>query len=240
MLRAPGAQGPATAMAPYAKVGSGPLDLQAARIAMVDSQVRPNDVTDRHLIAAMAAIPREVFLPVDRQVFAYADAPAETVPGRWMAAARDFSKLVNAAAIVETDRILDIAPGTGYSTAVLARLGASIVALEQDEANAKALREGLSRAGVSGVDILVGALKAGAPSKAPFDVIHVNGAIEDVPKAWLDQLADGGRLVAVVAEGGIRRARVHTRSGGKTAWRAPFDAAIPILPGFERAAEFRF
>ncbi len=215
------------------------MDLQAARIAMIDSQVRPNDVTDRRLIAAMAEIPREAFVPAGRQVMAYTDAPVETGPGRWMATPRDFSKLINAAAILETDRILDIAPGTGYSTAVLARLGASVVALEQDEANAKSLRDGLARAGVRGVDIVIGALKAGAPSKAPFDVIHVNGAIEDVPKAWLDQLAEGGRLVAVVADGGIRRARVYTRSGGKTAWRTPFDASTPVLPGFERAAEFR-
>jgi protein-L-isoaspartate(D-aspartate) O-methyltransferase len=214
------------------------LDLQAARAAMIDSQVRPNDVTDRRLIAAMAAVPREAFVSANRLTLAYADAPVETGAGRWMAAARDFSKLVNAAAVLETDRVLDVAPGAGYSTAILARLALSVVALE-DDANAPALREGLGKAGVSGAEIVTGSLKAGAPSKAPFDVIHVNGAVEDVPKAWLDQLAEGGRLVTVVLEAGVRRARVYTRSGGKTAWRAPFDSAAPILPGFERAAEFR-
>jgi len=238
MLRAPGAQGP-DAAAVGAQVGSASLDLQAARAAMIDSQVRPNDVTDRRLIAAMAAVPRDAFVPANRLSLAYADAPVETGPGRWMAAARDFSKLVNAAAILETDRVLDVAPGAGYSTAILVRMASAVVALEQDEAAATALREALDKAGVSATKIVAGPLKAGVPSEAPFDVIHVNGAIEEVPKAWLDQLAEGGRLVAVVAEKGIRRARVYTRSGGKTAWRAPFDAATPALPGFERAAEFR-
>jgi protein-L-isoaspartate(D-aspartate) O-methyltransferase len=210
------------------------LDLEAARTAMIDSQVRPNDVTDRRLIAAMGAVHRETFLPAARRASAYADVMVETGPGRWMIAPRDFSKLVNVAAIRETDRILDIAPGCGYSAAVLARMGASVVALEQDEAAAKVVRDA-----VGGIEVLAGPLKAGAPSKAPFDVIFVNGAVEDVPQAWLDQLADGGRLAVAVLENGVRRARIYTRSGGKTAYRTPFDTAIPMLPGFERAAEFR-
>jgi protein-L-isoaspartate(D-aspartate) O-methyltransferase len=213
------------------------LDLEAARIAMVDSQVRPNDVTDRRLIAAMGAIPRENFVPESRRASAYADAMVEAAPGRWLIAARDFSKLVNLTAIREDDRILDIAPGTGYSSAVLARLGAGVVALEQDEAATKILKDKV--AGVPGVEVLAGSLKAGAPSKAPFDVIFVNGAVEEVPQAWLDQLAEGGRLAVAVSEAGVRRARIYTRSGGKTAYRTPFDTAIPMLPGFEKAAEFR-
>ncbi len=215
------------------------MDLEAARTAMIDSQVRVNDVTDRRLIAAMAAVPREVFAPASLRASAYADIMVETGPGRWMIAARDWSKLVNIAAIRETDRVLDIAGGTGYSAAVLTRVAASVVALEQDEAAASAMRDALAKAGAAGVEVVSGPLKAGFPSKAPFDVIIVNGSVEEVPQAWLDQLAEGGRLSVAVAEGGIRRARVYTRSGGKTAWRTPFDTAIPLLPGFEKAAEFR-
>jgi protein-L-isoaspartate(D-aspartate) O-methyltransferase len=215
------------------------LDLQAARAAMIDSQVRTNDVTDRRLISAIGVVPREVFVPAHRQSVAYAEAPVETTPGRWLAAARDFSKLLNVAAIENDDRVLDIAPGTGYSTAVLKQLANSVVALELDEPTAQLLRGCLGKAGVSGVDVVVGALKAGAPGKGPFNVIHVNGAIEDVPQAWLDQLAEGGRLAVVVSEGGVRRARLYTRSGGKTAWRTPFDSSTPALPGFERVREFR-
>jgi protein-L-isoaspartate(D-aspartate) O-methyltransferase len=213
------------------------VDLEAARTAMIDSQVRVNDVTDRRLIAAMAAVPRETFVPASKRASAYADISVETGPGRWMTAARDFSKLVNIAAIRETERVLDIAPGTGYSTAVLARMGGSVVALEQDEAAAKVVRDSL--AGAANVEVISGPLKAGAPGMAPFDVIFVNGAVEVVPQAWLDQLAEGGRLAVAVTEGGFRRGRVYTRSGGKTAWRTPFDTSIPMLPGFEKAEEFR-
>lgn len=204
---------------------------------MIDSQVRVNDVTDRRLISAMASVAREAFVPAGRRAVAYAELPIETVAGRWLMPARDFSKLVNALQIREGERILDIAPGTGYSSAVLARLG-SVVALEEGDA-AKALGEGLTAAGVTGVDIVSGSLKAGAPGKGPFDAIFVNGTVEVVPQAWLDQLAEGGRLAVAVAEGGVRRARIYTRAGGKSAWLTPFDSAPPALPGFEKAAEFR-
>jgi protein-L-isoaspartate(D-aspartate) O-methyltransferase len=216
------------------------VDLEAARTAMIESQVRVNDVTDRRLIGALTAVPREVFVPAAKRASAYADIAVETRPGRWMAAARVFSKLVNITALRPEDRVLDIAPGTGYSSAVLSRLAASVVALEEDEAAAKILREGLAAANVSGVEVVAGPLKAGVPSKGPYDVIIVNGAIEEVPAAWLAQLAEGGRLAVAVAEGSVRRARIYTASGGKTAWRTPFDTPIPVLPGFEKAAEFRF
>src|SRR5262245_5902431 len=134
---------------------------------MIDSQVRPNDVTDRRLIAAMASVPREVFVPAGREVVAYADAPIETGPGRWMAAARDFSKLINVAAILDTDRVLDIAPGAGYSVAVLAKVAASVIALEQDEAAAKTVRDNLAKAGTTGVEVVAGPLKSGLAAQAP-------------------------------------------------------------------------
>ncbi len=216
------------------------MDFSAARTALIDSQVRPNDVTDRRLIGAMASIPREVFVPASRRAAAYADVAVETGAGRWLITARDFSKLVNIAGVRPEDRVLDIAPGTGYSTAVLARMASTVVALEQDEASVKTLKEGLAAAGVAGIETMAGPLKAGAPGKGPFDVIFVNGAVEEVPAAWLSQLAEGGRLVVAVIEGGVCRARIYTASGGKTAWRTPFDAPVPALPGFERAAEFRF
>ena len=215
------------------------MDIEAARTAMIESQVRVNDVTDRRVIAALGAVPREVFVPADKRAMAYADIAVQTRPGRWMAAARDFSKLINTTGIRPEDRVLDIAPGTGYSSAVLAQLAGSVVALEEDEAAAKILKDGLAAAGVSGVEVVSGNLKAGFPSKGPFDVIIVNGAVELVPDAWLAQLAENGRLAVAVSEGGVRRARIYTASGGKTAWRTPFDTPMPPLPGFEKAAEFR-
>lgn len=215
------------------------MDLEAARTAMIDSQVRVNDVTDRRLIGAMSAVRRELFVPASRRAAAYADMAVETGSGRWLAAARDFSKLVNITQIRPQDRVLDIAPGTGYSSAVLSRLAAEVVALEQDDAAANTLKQGLAAAGVTGVEVVAGDLKAGVPAKGPFDVIFVNGAVEDVPAAWLAQLAEGGRLAVAVSEGAVGRARLYTASGGKAAWRTPFDTSIPALPGFEKAAEFR-
>lgn len=207
---------------------------------MIDSQVRPNDVTDRRLIAAIAAVPREDFVPPGRETLAYADRAIETGPGRFMMAARDFAKLVNAGAITDEDRVLDIAPGSGYSTVVLAKLAKSVVALETDDAAAGAVRDAVARHGGGNVEAIAGPLDAGAPGKGPFNVIFVNGAVEVVPDAWIGQLAEGGRLTVVVDEGVVRRARVYIRSGGKSAWRAPFESSAPKLPGFEHAEVFRF
>jgi protein-L-isoaspartate(D-aspartate) O-methyltransferase len=215
------------------------VDLQAARAAMIDSQVRTNDVTDRRLISAMGSISRDVFAPAGKAMLAYAEVSVETSPGRWMMTARDFSKLANAIAVKETDRVLDIAAGAGFSSAVFSQLAASVVALEENETLAKTLRDRLKEVRAANVEVVAGSLKSGAPAKAPFDVIFVNGAVEDVPKAWLDQLAEEGRLAVVVREGLVRRARIYTRSGDKTAWRTPFETTVPNLPGFERAEEFR-
>jgi protein-L-isoaspartate(D-aspartate) O-methyltransferase len=211
------------------------MDFNAARVAMIDSQVRPNDVTDRRLIAAMAATPREAFVPADKRALAYVEQVVHTGPGRALWMARDFAKLVHAAGIGEDDAVLDIAPGAGYSTAVLAKLARKVVALEPDDTAAAPLQS----LGLANVEVVAGPLAAGAPAKGPFAVIFVNGAVEEVPKAWLDQLAEGGRLAVAINEGAVRRGCVYTRSGSQTAVRIVFDSAAPILPGFEKVAAFR-
>jgi protein-L-isoaspartate(D-aspartate) O-methyltransferase len=211
------------------------MDFTAERVAMIDSQVRPNDVTDRRLIAAMAATPREAFVPADKRALAYVEQVVQTGPGRALWMARDFAKLVHSAGIGEDDTVLDIAPGSGYSTAVLAKLAGKVVALEQDEAAAAPLRA----LGLRNVEVLAGVLASGAASKAPFAAIFVNGAVDEVPKAWLDQLAEGGRLAVAINEGAVRRGCVYTRSGSQTSVRNIFDSAVPILPGFEKVAAFR-
>jgi len=216
------------------------MDFTAARIAMVDTQVRTNDVHERRLIHAIRAVPREAFAPDGFGGLAYAEPAIKTGPDRWMWSPRDFSKLANALDISEEDRVLDIAPGTGYSSAVLARMAASVIALESDAVAAETLKTSLETAGVSGVEIKSGDLKAGFPGAGPYDVIWVNGSVEVVPEAWLNQLAEGGRLGVVVRDGGIGRATIYTRSGGRSAARTPFEASVAPLPGFERAAEFRF
>lgn len=215
------------------------MDFTAARTAMVETQVRTNDVHERRLVQAIMAVPREAFAPKGMEGLAYAEPAIATGPGRWMWSPRDFAKLAGAVGIEAGDRILDIAPGAGYSTAVLSRMAGSVVALEADAAAADALKASLAAAGVAGVEIRSGDLKAGAPGAGPYDVIWVNGSVEVVPDAWLNQLAEGGRLAVVVRDGGIGRATIYTRSGGRTAGRTPFESAVAPLPGFERAAEFR-
>ncbi len=205
---------------------------------MIDNQVRPSDVTDRRLISAMGSVAREVFVPADKRPIAYADLAVQTSEGRWLAPARDYAKLVQLAGVTEGGRVLDIGAGSGYSAAVLSRLAGKVVALEE-AGLVDGLKQGLVQAGVENVEVVAGPLKAGAAAKGPFDVIIVNGAVEEVPAAWLDQLAEGGRLVVPVIEAGVARARIYVKAGGKTSWRTPFESAAAPLPGFERAAEFR-
>jgi protein-L-isoaspartate(D-aspartate) O-methyltransferase len=214
------------------------LVLEAARTAMIESQVRPSDVTDRRLISAMATIAREDFIPAARKVIDYADCAVEGVGGRWLMAARDFAKLVHAAEVTDEDHVLDIAAGAGYSTTVLSKIAGSVVVLETPEL-APALKDALAKAGAEGVEIATGPLKAGAAGKGPFNVIIVNGAVEEVPAEWLAQLAEGGRLAVPVLENGVGRARIYLKTGDKTSWRTPFESGAPVLPGFETAPAFR-
>lgn len=215
------------------------MDFAAARAAMIDSQVRTNDVHDRRVVAALAETPREIFLPENRRALAYADRWVETGAGRHLWAPRDFSKLLLAVGVREEDRVLDIAPGSGYSCLVLSRLAAQVSALESSEAAAAALKATLLPTIASGVDVGHGSLRGGRPARAPFDVIFVNGSVGEVPDAWQDQLAEGGRMAVVVNEGVVGRARIYTKSGGKTSWRTVFECSVPALPGLEKAETFR-
>jgi protein-L-isoaspartate(D-aspartate) O-methyltransferase len=206
---------------------------------MIDSQVRANDVHDRRVVAAMAETPREAFLPEQSRMLAYADRAMETGNGRHMWAPRDFAKLLLAAGVREDDRVLDIAPGAGYSTAVLSRLAAHVCALEDTGERVDALKRTLASMAASNVDVGQGSLAAGRPDRAPFNVIFVNGAVGEAPASWLDQLAEGGRLAVVVADGAVGRARIYTKSGGKASWRSPFESTAPALPGMQRPEVFR-
>jgi protein-L-isoaspartate(D-aspartate) O-methyltransferase len=216
------------------------LDFALARTAMIETQVRPNDVTDRRVLAALSSVAKEAFLPDALKPVAYADCTLQVAPGRSLFTGRDLARLLQAAEIEETDRILDVATGVGYSTAVLAQLGRDVTALETGDALAAAVRERLAANGVQAEVAATPDLRSGWAGKAPYDVIWVNGAVEVVPRAWLDQLADGGRLAVVVREGAVSRATVYRKSGAAIASRTPFEAAAPVLPGFERAVDFQF
>jgi len=214
------------------------FDFAAARETMLESQIRTNDVTDRRVQAAFLAVPRERFMPKTKQALAYGDTNVDLGEGRFMLRPRDFAKMIDAADVEATDIVLDIACGRGYSVAILAQLAETVVALEETDAAVEKATALLERCDVTNAAVVKGDLKAGAPEHGPFDVIFVNGAISSVPQTWLDQLANGGRLVAAVSEGPVCRVVVHTKSGDRVGERVVFDAAMPVLPGFERAQEF--
>lgn len=214
------------------------FDYAAARETMLDSQIRTNDVTDRHIQSAFSKVPRECFVPKSKMALAYGDTNVDLGDGRWMLRPRDFSKMIAAAEIQDTDVVLDIACGRGYSVAVMAQLAETVVALEETTEAVERATKLLEKCDVSNAAVVQGDLKAGAPEHGPFDVIFVNGAVSAVPQTWLDQLAGGGRLVVALSEGAICRVAVFTKSGDRVGERIAFDASVPVLPGFEPKQSF--
>lgn len=216
------------------------IDLAAARMAMVDCQVRPSDVTRYALIEAMLWAPREQFVPKSRRDVAYAEAEVEIADGRWLMMPRTFAKMVEAADIGPDDLVLDLCPGTGYSTAVISRMAEAVVAVEPDEALVKQAESTLEALEVDNAVFTTGDAAAGDPAHGPYDVIFLNGAVEQVPTALTDQLKEGGRLVAIVDDGATGQCRRMTRTGSGVSDRVMFDATAHLLDGFSCAKEFMF
>lgn len=220
-------------------------DVALQRKNMVESQVRPNDVTDRRILNAMLAVPREAFVPTALKPIAYMDEAlilVKAVPGtiaRGMMAPRAFAKLVQLADITKGGVVLDVGVMTGYSTAILARLAQTVVALEADTALADEATKTLEALGADNAAVVTGELIVGYPTEGPYDAIVLEGTVEQVPPALLDQLKDGGRLVAIEA-GLPSRAVVWTRLGRHFDRRVAFEAAAPTIPGFEKKKEFVF
>jgi len=215
-------------------------DFSVLRTRMVDGQVRTTDVTDSAILEAMLTVPREAFVPRARQSLAYIDEDIEVAPGRFLMEASPFAKMLQLAEIAPGDVVLDVGCATGYSVAILSRLASSVVALECDPALAASAGETLSQLGHDNVAVVEGLLEQGYPSEAPYDVIFVGGAVDEIPEALLSQMKDGGRLVAVVGQGNAGVARVFTRSGEVVSSRRGFNAAVQPLPGFLRAPAFEF
>lgn len=219
------------------------MDFEAARIKMVDNQVRTTDVTSHTVLSAFLAVPREAFVPENRKQLAYIDtdiAVSQADGGRYVMEPSPLAKLLQLGEIVATDSILEIGCTTGYTSALLSLLGKDVTALESDADLAAQAKANLSGLGYTNVNVVTGPLEAGYPSKAPYDVIFVNGAIETVPASLTSQLRDGGRLIAVVGFGNASRAKVFMREGGKTSERKAFNTAVKPLPGFRIAKEFVF
>lgn len=217
------------------------MDYKAARKHMVESQVRTNDVTDLRIQTVMEATPREIFLPGDMRDQAYVEREIAYAPGRRLLTARDFSKLVDAVDPQSGDLVLDVACGSGYSTAVLASLAEMVVAVEADEGLAALAQENLQSLSIANAAVVVGNPAEGVAGQGPFDVIFIGAAIAVEPRALLDQLKDGGRLAAIRREGGVSRGVIYQKSGEAVAARAVFDAtSAAILPEFAAPKTFTF
>ena len=216
-------------------------DYAAARLNMVESQVRPNKVTDLRVLGALLDVPREIFLPERLQGVAYVDEDIPIAPGRYLMEPMVFARLLQAAQIKASDSVLEIGGGPGYGAAVIAQLASRVVTLENDRTLAQTAESALRRLGARNVKVATGALVNGYPADAPYDVIVFAGAVERVPEQVSAQLAEGGRLLAVVAPPGEPgRATFVTRLGGALSRRIIFDAGTPVLPGLQVEPGFAF
>lgn len=213
-------------------------DYAAQRFNMVESQVRTNDVPDQRIQKALLEIPRERFVPAAKRAVAYAEAAVEVVPSRFLLEPRTFAKLLHLAVIGPEDNVLDIGCATGYSTAVLSRLARRVIGLEADVDLARVATDMLPAVNAANATVVQGPLTEGHRRGAPYDAIVIEGAVENVPDALTAQLAEGGRLVAMVQEGAQVRANLYLRHRDHVGYRRDFDGSAPLLAGFRKRVGF--
>lgn len=219
-------------------------DFRDLRTKMVDNQIRTTDVTDLDVIDAFLTVPREVFVPANRQALAYIDedqpVKGEGSATRYIMEPSPLAKLIQLARVSKTDVVLDVGCATGYSSAVLSRLAGSVIGLESDSELAEIATARMRELGYDNVVIVTGDLNKGYASEAPYDIIFVEGAVEFLSDYLFNQLKDGGRIVVVEGQGNAGVARVYVKEGNAVAGRTVFNAAVKPLPGFEKIPSFQF
>ena len=215
-------------------------NFEAARAAMVNSQLLPNKLLDEALTEALGRVPREQFVPRAQQGVAYVDEDIPLGNGRYLMEPLVLTRLLQAARITPDDMVLDVGCVTGYAAAVMAELAATVIAIDSDAGMVAQATETLAALDITNVAVVEASLDEGLADQGPYDVIVLEGAVAEVPGVLLDQLAEGGRLVCVVRTEGIGVAHVYTRVNGAIGHRPLFDAATPTLPGFEPKKEFAF
>ena len=217
------------------------LDFSRARQNMIEGQLRPNRVTDPRLLAAIADLPREHFLPEPLKGIAYVDDDIPLGRGRFLIEPLVLCRMLQVADVKPGDKVLDVACATGYSTALLAHLAHDVTGLENDPELAQQAKQNLAGLGIGNAKIVSGALQEGWAVEAPYDLIVIGGTVREVPAALQAQLADGGRLLTVVSNGTIAgTARLLQRVGSSVSSRPLFDAGTPALPGFDSHPSFVF
>ena len=213
-------------------------DHSARRTMMVDTQVRPSDVTKFPIIEAMLHMPRELFVPDSLVEAAYTGENLKVSDTRSLLDPRTLAKLLDALDVTDRELVLDIGCATGYSSALLARMAQAVVAVEEDDALAESAEQALPQVGAETVVIHKGKLAEGAPDHAPYDAMILQGGVEEFPRALVGQLREGGRVICLFMNGALGVARLGVRQGDQIAWRDVFNAAAPVLPGFEKQAAF--
>ena len=219
------------------------MDLNQARFNMIEQQIRPWEVLDPQVLELLMAVRREDFVPAAHRALAFVDMeiPTGSAPGQVMLAPRVQARLVQDLAVKKTDKVLEIGCGTGYTSALLAKLGAQVLALEIDAGLAKQASANLQQAGIANAQVRQADGSQGAAGDGPFDVILLSGSVAEVPQALLDQLSVGGRLAAIVGDEPMMRATVVTRTGTQSfVSTQPWDANAPRLSGFAETPAFQF
>ena len=217
-------------------------DFALARRNMIEGQLRPNRVTNAVLLAAIAELPRERFLPEGLRAVAYADDDVPLGGGRYAIEPMVLARLIQALQPNSEDRALVVASGCGYGAALLARLAKTVVAVESDDRLAGMAENAFKALGLTNIQLMIGRLEDGARELGPYNVILVEGEVRQIPQTLLDQLAEGGRLATVMAgtPGALGNATLMVKQGGVTSGRSLFDAGTPTLPGFAPPARFTF
>ena len=213
-------------------------DYATRRRMMVDTQVRPSDVTKFPIIDAMLNVPRETFMPDTMREAAYSDGNIDLGTGRVLLEPRTLAKMLDALNVNGGELVLDVGSGLGYSSAVVARMAQAVVALEDDEDTTNEAESLLMDAGADNVVVHTGPLADGAAEHGPYDVILIEGGVAELPDNLVNQLKDGGRIACLFMQGALGAVRIGYKSGGALSWRFEFNATAPVLPGFEKQATF--
>lgn len=214
-------------------------DYAARRTMMVDTQIRPSDVTKFPIIDAMLSVPREEFVPGDKVEAAYVGENIDLGGGRVVLEPRTLAKMLDALDIQNDELVLDLGCGLGYSSAVIARMAEAVVAVEDNEDRAEEAQAALSGVGADNVALHTGVVAEGAAQHGPYDVIVLQGAAEHVPDVIIDQLKEGGRIAVLMAEGALGTVKIGYKIDGVMSWRFAFNAGAPVVAGFERHRAFK-